>query len=384
MDIQVLMFGPRRCGKSSALAAMIDQFDEISQSADHEISIVPDADTKGLLANKSRGLKEIFLEHTDPDEIWIIDEDPSAVPYEYAFDLIIRGSENQYRIIFKDFPGEWLMEPGRQREVESFLKKSQAVLIAVDTPHLLEDGGAYSSSFNITEQVTNFLLNLDSEKEQARLLLFVPLKCEKYYHEGRMEEVNGQIKKQYETLLKSIESDEIKRATYTIAITPILTLGGVVFHDFGRDEDGNVDRITTISLSRSLFKRPKYAYYKLYEAAPYYAPEFCSQPVLYLLNYILKNAEVLRQDQKAKKQEKQTKKKRKGISSWLQKGFTALIVVTLWPVIVWSLVSGEAWKILRKILKDRFFIAGVQKTYGRLKTSGDGYELIQDPLKLGA
>ena len=80
MDIQVLMFGPRRCGKSSALAAMIDQFDEISQSADYEISIVPDADTKGLLANKSRGLKEIFLEHTDPDEIWIIDEDPSAVP----------------------------------------------------------------------------------------------------------------------------------------------------------------------------------------------------------------------------------------------------------------------------------------------------------------
>lgn len=376
MDFHVLMFGPRRCGKSSALSAMIDQFEEITKNSSSDILIKPDTSTKLLLVSKQQQLKKIFQTHTQIGEAWLIDENPDDTLYEYIFDIEIRNSRNTYRVIFTDIPGEWLMEQERSNELDAQLEKSQVIMIAIDTPHLVEEEGAYSRSFNITEQVMNFILKMDAKKGQPRLILFVPLKCEKYYHEKRMDEVNEQIKKQYEVLLKTMENDEIKKASYTIAITPIITLGGVVFEDFQRDAEGYVDRINTMEYSRSLFKRPKAAYYKLYEEAPYYAPAFCDQPVLYLLNYILKNAEAL-------KQAKEIKKKKKKEKLLIQRVFEAAIVVAFAPLIIVNFLNTAAWYILGKLIKDYYFMASVKKTYVCLKTSGDGYEMIQDPLKLG-
>lgn len=365
-EFRVLMFGPRRCGKTSALSAMIDQFETVSKAADDDIVLTADSSTTELLAGKKTSLMDIFEEHSRKGERWEIDENPDSAMHEYVFTLQVRGSANRYPIIFTDIPGEWLMEKERKKEVDGLLEKSQAVLVAVDTPHLVEDGGAYSRSFNIMDQVENFLMNIKGDSKQARLLLFVPLKCEKYYHEGRMDVVNAAIKEQYGKLLTSLQSSDVKKAAYTVAITPILTLGGVVFQDFGRDEEGFVDRITTM-LSRSLFKRPKHAYYKLYEADPCYKPKYCEQPVLYLLNYVLRIAEV---------SDKAKKKKGGGLfkaAIWL------MMVLLFWPLIF----VGGAWEMIHLLKKDTSFLSGVGKTCGYLKTSGDGYELLQDPLRLG-
>lgn len=376
MDFHVLMFGPRRCGKSSALSAMIDQFEEITKNSSSDILIEPEASTKLLLESKQQQLKRIFDTHTIQGENWVIDENPSDASYDYIFNIEIKSSKNSYRVIFTDIPGEWLMEEARSKELDAQLDKSQVIMIAIDTPHLVEEEGVYSRSFNITEQVMNFILKMDAKKGQPRLMLFVPLKCEKYYHEKRMGEVNEQIKKQYEILLNTMRNDNIKQAAYTIAITPILTLGGVVFEDFKRDEEGYVDRFNTMEYSRSLYKRPKAAYYKLYEEAPYYAPAFCEQPVLYLLNYIAKNADALKQAQEIKKEKKKEKK-------FMRRMLETAIVFAFAPIIIASFLNTAAWFILGKLIKDYYFMNSVKKTYLCLKTSGDGYEIIQDPLKLG-
>lgn len=359
------MFGPRRCGKSSALAAMIDQFEAVSRAADDDIVLAADGSTEKLLAGKQTSLRNIFEEHSRKSGYWEIDEHPDSALHEYVFMLQVRGNENPYPIIFTDIPGEWLMEGKRKKEVDQLLEKSQAVLVAVDAPHLVEDGGAYSRSFNIVDQVENFLMNIEGDSNQARLLLFVPLKCEKYYHENRMDEVNTAIKEQYQKLLTSLKSSDVKKTAYTVAVTPILTLGGAVFHDFGRDEDGFVDRITA-TVYKSLFKRPKHAYYKLYETDPNYRPKYCEQPVLYLLNYILKVVEM----------SENTKKKQGnlfGKAVWL------MLVLFYCPLIF----VGGAWKMMKALKTDTAFLSGVHKINGYLKTSGDGYELLQNPFELG-
>ncbi len=366
IEFRVLMFGPRRCGKSSALSAMIDRFEAVSKAADGDITLAADSSTKKLLANKQISLKDIFTEHKEMGERWEIDEAPDYSPHEYTFMLNVRGSGESYKIIFTDIPGEWLMERDKKKNVDNYLKLSQIILIAVDTPHLMEDNGAYSKSFNLMDQVTNFLLSIKNDLTQARMILFVPLKCEKYYHEKRMDEVNKAVKKQYETLLTSLQSSKVKKAAYTVAIIPILTLGGVVFDDFGRNENGFVDRITS-AISKSLFKRPKHAYYKLYAKAPFYSPEFCEQPVLYLLNYIFRIVQI----------SDQAKGKRH--LGAFGKAIQTIIVIMFWQVIF----VEKLWGGINHLKTDTPFLSGIRKIYGYLKTSGDGYELIQDPLGLG-
>lgn len=365
MEFRVLMFGPRRCGKSSALAAMIDQFETVSKVAENDIVLTADRSTEELLAGKQISLRNIFEEHSTKNGYWEIDENPDSALHEYVFMLQVRGNENKYPIIFTDIPGEWLMERKRKKEVDKLLEKSQVVLVAVDTPHLVEDKGAYSRSFNIMEQVENFLMSIGGDSEQARLLLFVPLKCEKYYHENRMDEVNTAIKEQYQNLLISLKSSDKKKAAYTVAITPILTLGGVVFHDFERDEDGFVDRITA-TVFKSLFKRPKHAYYKIYESDPNYSPKYCEQPVLYLLNYVLRIVEI-----------SEYKKNQDG--SLFGKAVWLMLIMFYWPLIF----VGGAWKMMKTLKTDTTFLSDVHKIKEYLKTSGDGYELLQDPLGLG-
>ena len=63
----------------------------------------------------------------------------------------------------------------------------------------------------------NFLKNIKGEKDIPRMILFVPIKCEKYYHEGRMDEVNKEIKKQYKLLFDDFGTLP-KKDLYTVAV----------------------------------------------------------------------------------------------------------------------------------------------------------------------
>ena len=214
----VLMFGSRRAGKSSILASMIQSFETLESSTENKIKLTALPDTAELLERKRNQLQDIFNRKNRDTLCWTIDEGATDVSYDYEFRMTVEGSKNSYEICFKDIPGEWITT--KESWIKDELAQSQIILIAIDTPHLVEEDGEHSDAFNIIENIDRLLQHIQSNKDVPRLILFVPIKCEKYYHENRMDEVDEAIKTQYEALLTAFATGK-KAQLYTVAITPI-------------------------------------------------------------------------------------------------------------------------------------------------------------------
>lgn len=127
--------------------------------------------------------------------------------------------------------------------------------------------------------------NLGNEEE--KLILFVPLKCEKYFQENRIDEVTRCVQKNYAELLDFLRDKEnihgFKKKV-CCAITPIQTLGGIAFDSFEKNPDGTAAEFTTKD-GKVLPARVHYHYISV-DAG--YKPKYCVQPLYYLLSFVSK------------------------------------------------------------------------------------------------
>ena len=98
---------------------------------------------------------------------------------EYVF--TIRGSAGSTEAKFYDFPGGWMNPDNAENfeHVRDILRKSMAVIAAVDTPYLMESGGKYKERARIPEMIHLLKMSLE-DNSQDKLFLIVPIKCEKY------------------------------------------------------------------------------------------------------------------------------------------------------------------------------------------------------------
>lgn len=373
IQYKVLMFGPERVGKSSVLASMIDQFEKIKNNTGGNITLTPDESTAMLLEDKKMNLQNIFKDKNRLEtNRWPVDSDKTPGSYDYDFVLSIEGAEKDINITFTDIPGEWLKDSAETDRIHRLMDESTVIIVAIDTPHLIECDGDYKF-FNYCDQVSNFL-SATPQKAHPRLVLFVPIKCEKYYHENRMEEVNDAIKKAYKKAIFSLRKGT-KKDTYMVAITPIITLGDVIFDDFLRNEEGDVlcfeaqrdENGKVVEFSDAArawsYMRPKMAYYKFYGDNPVFSPKYCEQPLLYTLNFILQMAKVSRKTT--------TKKKKSG----LQRIFELFLLIYNIPLFV---VYKITWD---RVFSNKNVIETVEKVIQEVKIEGDGYEVIQNPFK---
>lgn len=373
-QFNVLMFGSRRAGKSSILSSMIDSFERLESTAANNITLTATQDTRNLLKEKKMDLQKIFNMQMKDSMKWVIDTDATKLGYTYEFVMSARGSSQKHVLSFRDIPGEWLLT--KEADVKKELRQSQIILIAIDTPHLVEENGDHSDAFNITSQVSTLLSYIRAEEDVPRLILFVPIKCEKYYHQGRMQEVVEAIEEQYKILLTALGTGK-KKNLYTVAITPILSLGGVVFRDFMRDEKGFVDVIQLCdSENPSLYLRPKAAYYQLYEPAPSFDPKFCEQPILYILSFISKQVSDL--ELRASKKMPGKKKSRTGLFGSI---FLRIILSVIAIAFQWYPALVAIWG---DIIKDTLFIKNAAEVTIHMKTMGDGYKILQNPMNIHA
>ena len=361
-DFNILMFGSRRAGKSSILASMISSFDQLGLDLEHRISLKASKDTQFLLEGKKTELQDIFRKGKGETVRWHVDENPTDNSYEYEFEMSIRESSKSYTINFMDIPGEWLKQPEKEKRLIKELDNCQIVIIAIDTPHLMEEKGRFHDAFNIPKDISRMVKAIRNQKLQ-RMFLLVPIKCEKYYHEGRMDEVREAVKKGYSSLL--VELDKRNRhkkpeAKHTVAITPILTLGGVVFDTFERNKQGMIETFAKNPKFGALVFRPKVAYYKLYDPAPHFAPKFCEQPVLYLLCFILRTAKLAGKTNDEK------------LGDVLR-----ALRASLFAIFGDAKALKEIWA---NVFTDVKLLESAEKTRTYLKTEGDGYEFLHNPL----
>lgn len=273
--IKVCMMGPRAVGKTTVLTAV---FNETQTSiVDTQLKLTALGTTNPILTDKKDQLEAMF-ERRDS----FVDQRPSEgidasfeiVEFDFSFGLI--GQDNILDLEIKDFPGE--MVETNQEEVISYIKESTAIFVAIDTPHLMEKEGLYNDVKNKPETISKLFRDAMSTSgfvtnNEKKLIIFIPLKCEKYFYEKRMSELVERIEDTYADLIYLFRTS----CKVCCAIAPILTLGGVEFESFSY-EDGKVMLAPNGC--------PANVLYKYVKENLSYSPRFCSQPLYMLLSFL--------------------------------------------------------------------------------------------------
>lgn len=253
--LRICMFGPRGVGKTTVLTSIF---------ADTQNTLVD----SGLFFRYKVGSHSANLVgYKSSLQQCIIRRDAAHLPAtyeisEFEFEL---GHSNKVKanIVVKDYPGEYLTD--RKEEVRKFLDESNVVIVAIDTPYLMEeDNGIYNDGKNNPQLIIDFIKN-NPKSFENKLVLFVPLKCERYFNDGRIDDVSHRVGQVYGNLIPFFNEHNVASV-----VAPIKTLGGIEFDCMERNTG---------------FGIPVIAKYRMYENDPNYKPRFCAQPMYYLMIY---------------------------------------------------------------------------------------------------
>lgn len=337
--VQVMMVGGRRCGKTSILAAMKSNFEDRFAKTDLTFSY-GNADTLDILEEKRNEINEYF--QAAGNRTFVPDSNPTEEMKKYSFSMGIAGKRGKIKIDFVDYPGEWLTDKGHRQEIVDCMKKSSVIIVAIDTPHMMEEEGRFNENRNLCHR-TGEMLKLAFEEAgiSMSLVLFVPLKCERYLVDGRIEEVCNKTISSYKDLIHYFKRSASK---YEVAVTPIFTLGDAMFSHFERDKETMEIKMNELSGTPE-----KAIYYFGDTAAKEPHPLHCEQPLVYLLVYLMQMA------RNAKKNE-------------YDRGFSIFKGLLILQQMIFRTTS------------ERDYDGQMKTLIQALKKSGDGYRILQNPM----
>lgn len=361
LKINVMMVGGRRCGKTSVLSAMQSCF-ESQFGGMLPFVISSKGATVDELEEKRNEVREYFL-CKEKSRTFVPDSNPTFDVTEYPFDISLKDSKNRIKINFIDFPGEWWNNSEYGDKLKKRMNESRILLIAIDTPHLMEEDGLYNDRrnrcFRITEMVKQ--VGFADVDKGAGLILLIPLKCERYLNDGRMEEVRIKAEKEYEQLIQYVKQpgNDGKRSLCQIAVTPIFTMGGAAFDKFERNSDMEID-------IDPQYKTPKKAIYyfpDMTKKEP--EPKYCEQPLLYVLKFTFEAA------QGVLKKANNSKNPLLILSETLSRFLKNLPVNPLFSVIADFLAEN-----ISALGGTEDYLKYADEIDKRLKKSGDGYRIL--------
>lgn len=288
--INILMLGGKRCGKTTVLSSMCSEIEKAL--AGTELSFMPSNNTAVNLQRAADVIRRKIQEFDNPLIRTTVDENPTGARQVYEFIYNMPGIKDLH-VYIHDIPGEWLTDGVHTNELQSLIMASQVIIIAIDTPYLFykmtnKGYGQYHEEYNKPKEIANFFQNsLSPQYIQDRMILFVPLKCERYYHltyskklnftnRNYMQELFEAVCMGYDDLLFYLRSTEQLMNSLTIAVTPILSAGGIDFVKFMTDPESGI--VT------SLYQEPEF----LADSQKGYSPMFCEQPIVYALTYVMR------------------------------------------------------------------------------------------------
>lgn len=268
-DINITMLGPSRVGKTSLLASLYHKIPDVIEGTN--LSLNPDLQTTKVLEDSLEKLTNLanYREFTTNDGIAGDD-----VKKSFYFNLGLAGKKPALRLHFQDYPGGWIQKlenSDELQQVKKFIKDSQAILIPIDSPALFERNEKECNevnqistvSFLIEEIFNEYLQNDDS----PRLIILVPLKCEKYMRSNiYSEQIQNKVKDRYKKLLTYIKQPDLANRI-AVVITPVQTVGNVIFSFINREN--NSSQYDPIGDDTS------------------FSPKDTEQPLRYLLRFIL-------------------------------------------------------------------------------------------------
>ena len=272
-ELKITMLGATGVGKTSLLAAIYDQFQDNLGRANFQLT--PDGASGAKLEERLKELQNL------PDRFETKGWTPRTQGSKsYTFELGKKGANPSLKLHFVDYPGEWHESKAsdeNQKKVEDFLRESVAVIIAIDTPALMEkpEGkdkiGKWHKEVNTIAAIKELFERVYRNLSSPKLVILAPVRCEKYVQdEKKAAELLRRVKDGYSNLINHFSSETLLTKV-AVVVTPVQTVGNVWFSRIDKDENG----------------KPKFMFTKTRDKTKY-SPKDSEQPLRYLLRFLLK------------------------------------------------------------------------------------------------
>lgn len=233
------MMGGKRVGKSSALAAIMEAF------IDGLVSSMLTATDKTML-EKKEGVKQTSIPaklqevktmlQRNAGKIVLADSGRTEIKWDYKLKLNIPGKSETMTIVFTDINGEFFEDDNLHRqETMQMIAQYDVFIVAIDTPFMVEARSdndlvddVINRKYNCIDSIHTFLTQIDDKGGQdAKLVIFAPIKCEKWAKENQLDMVSDYVMEDYKTTISALQ----KYQKVQVEIIPIQTVGSMVFEE---------------------------------------------------------------------------------------------------------------------------------------------------------
>lgn len=203
----------------------------------------------------------------------------SRTDIEYRFNLGEKNQKPKVQLVLRDYPGEQLIDDSR--EVIFRVRECTVTMITIDTPALMVEANktqswVFHKDRNLLERgksSTTSILTIFQEAykglKEKKLIILAPVKCEKWMRDSvSANQLLDRVKEGYKPLLDLLSSEDLKD-NVAVIVTPVETLGGVIYAYMDSPETYS-PRFIKKSISSK------------------YDPRYCDQPLRYILRFVLK------------------------------------------------------------------------------------------------
>ena len=274
-ELKITMLGASGVGKTTLLTAMYEQFE--SNIGNTNLQLTPDDESAAILQDRLIELKSLLDVFEASGRMGIQGTEAMAGPESlrsFTFGLGKKGEAPSLNLHFYDYPGGYHATQATKEEkefVKRTLRESTAVLIPIDAPSLMEKNGKFHEKINRPQQIKALFNAAYQDLNSPRLLIFAPVKCEKYLKNNKTaKELLEKVKQGYAPLLDHFNSPSLNPWVASV-ITPVQTVGSVIFSRMHVDSENN----------------PHFYFRKTRHDAEY-SPIDSEQPLRYLLRFLLK------------------------------------------------------------------------------------------------
>lgn len=228
--LKVLLLGGLLCGKTSLLASLFHSMthgmtSEYLNACDKTPLEAKDGDWEYSLTGKRLEL-EYFISK-GKNNTFLAEKRPGHIFSKYVLQLQIPGTDKRMEVEFLDSAGEFFDAGGKHHnETVSFVRECDVFVVIVDTPYLMAGSKVEAEAANVIDSIHTFLMQIDSQNgRKAKQVLFVPIKCEKWVKEGKVEDVVKAIEEKYDATIRDLRASNKTE----ISIIPIETAGDIIF-----------------------------------------------------------------------------------------------------------------------------------------------------------
>lgn len=328
-DLQVLMVGGKRCGKSSILASSI-QFLNNNKILNDSFKIRSTGTVVegGVPLNRKYAELMAFVYGKTSNKYYLVDFNADNMFSRYPFKIGVRNTLGNFTVKFIDAPGE-SYEPTEPEyeEMAEIARNTDVFVIAIDTPYIMDGNPGYAQIVNCIPNLVSLFKDDDvliesGDKVNTRKLkyfMFVPVKCEAY--RGQLDKVVEKIKDSYKDLIDEL----LRHKECCISIIPAFTAGGIQFAEFSEPKllinkedkeslyekdlnelrcnklssttvrmgNGDIEEIEpnqqVISDEEFKLRVPLYSWYK---SVGEYSPHNCEQIMLHTLKFVVSKKKI--------------------------------------------------------------------------------------------